>query len=298
MISALLDPWPFQIAADGDFEALNVLSKFDELVRRHHINVVPFITDAEWDNLREIIGARYGRTVGYSTRLSTARIFIRDTSSHCAATPVPEPPRLTKNWKCALGTALTAEDWRNPQIVIPESRRADWGTGDEASIQIETRGGMPSGELHKRVLTVLERYDAHPFALSDFDPWDLRHVHQPPEGAPPHMRHPCFLPKPPCLNGVRLENLTTVLEEAGNRRWNIGERWYFIPPGNWRPDDISKDAWRTGRAFARKEVLVRKKKRMGYLDFRGIVWLWDDAHRHWDVQTRPYLRLRCTGEKY
>ena len=153
MTSALLDPWPFQAAAEGSFEALNTLSKFDELIRRlqqlYQVRpgVVPFITVAEWDRLREVIGARYGRTSGYNARLNTARLFIRGSASHRSATPIPDPTRLTQNWKRALGDAVAGDDWRSPQIVIPESRQADWGAGDEASIQFDICDGVPSGEL-------------------------------------------------------------------------------------------------------------------------------------------------------
>jgi hypothetical protein len=97
------------------------------------------------------------------------------------------------------------------------------------------------------------------------------------------------------VEGVAFENLVAALDGARAIGWRIGERRYFIPPANWHPENRSKDAWRAGRAFERELVPARNK--VGYVDYRGTRWIWDEAERHWDVQTDPYLRLRCTGEE-
>ena len=298
MISALLDhPWPLEVAVEANSDGFDVLLRFVELTRLHGIRPVRFITQADLADVWERIGTRHADTSGAAALRRFARLFVRDTAFHCSATPSPEPPGLTTNWKCALRDATDVDDWRNPQIIIPESRRASWGLGDEVGIRFEVCDDFPSSGPYERVLAALDTYETHRFALSDSDPWDLRRVHPPPEDAPAHRRHPCFLPKPPCVEGVALENLAAALHEARATGWEIGGRRYFIPPANWRPDNKSKQTWREGRAFDRRRV--RERDDPGYLDYRNIVWIWDDAHRHWDVQTKPdYLRLRCTGEEY
>jgi hypothetical protein len=295
MIVALLDhPWPLDVALDENSEGFNVLLKFADLTRRHGMRVLPFISQSDMAKVWERIG-RNRRTSGFAGLMRFAGQFVCDTGFHCTATPDPEPSGLTRNWKRALREEIAVDDWRSPQVVIPECRRASWGYFDEVTIGFDVCNGLPPSGPYVRVLAFLDNYEAHRFALSDFDPWDLRHFHPPPEDAPFHMRHPCSLPKPPCLDGIAFENLTTALARARSVGWRIGKKGYFIPPANWRPENISKGAWRSGRAFERE--LVPERNKLGYIDYNGIKWIWDEAERHWDVQTDPYLRLGCTGEQ-
>jgi hypothetical protein len=296
MISALLDhPWPLDAALDENSEGFNVLLKFGELIRAHGMDVVPFITQEELADVWQRVGDGHGRTSGFAALMRFARLFARDAAFHCSATPIPEPSGLTQNWKCALRDAVAGNDWRSPRVVIPEPRRTSWEPGDEITIGFDVCEDLPPSGPYVRVLAFLDTYDSHRFALSDLDPWDLRRVYPPPEDAPAHRRHPCCLPKPPCLDGIAFENLTAKLARARTIGWRIGERRYFIPPANWHPDNRSKQAWRAGQAFERE--LVPERNSLGYVDYNGIKWIWDEAERHWDVQTDPYLRLGCTGVK-
>lgn len=296
MTSVLLDhPWPVEAVLDASTEAFDVLRKFEDLTRRHRLAIVPFISQTELGDMWTRMDYRNTRQASFAALRRMAALLVRETEGHCLARPVPEPLGLANDWLRALRDVTAADDWRSPQIVVPRQRRALWPAGQEVEIHFDACDEVPASGPYQRVLTSLESYEAHPFALSDVDPWDLRHIFPPPAGAPAHRRQACCLPKPPRVEGVALEDLRSALENARAIGWRIGARRYFIPPENWLPENIGKNPWRAGLAFERE--LVRERDRVGYVDYMGTRWIWDNAERHWDVQTNPYLRLRCTGEE-
>lgn len=296
MTLALLDhPWPLHSAIDAGSEGFNVLLKFVDLVRRRDLTVVPFVNQEELAAVWQEIGDRHRGTSGLAALRRFAGLFMRNAPSECVATPIPEPPGLGPEWKRALRDSVHVDDWRNPQIIVSESRRIAWGTGNTVSIGFDDCKDIPSSGPYERIVAVLDAYEVHPFALSDFDPWDLRHIHPIPDLAPAHARHACFLPKPPCLRDVPLEGIADALTRARDIGWQVDGRRYFIPTENWRPEEKSQESWRRGQAFDRGFVEARNA--VGYVDYRGVKWVWHEAERHWDVQMEPYLRLRCTGEE-
>ncbi len=284
MTRLLLDhPWPIDAALDARSDGFQVLLKFDELIRRRDlplpVSPVPFVEAQEY---YEALQRLRGRSASAATVRRFSYHLIRNGDSVIRATPIPEPnPPLSDCWKRALRDELEyLENWRNPQIIFPEKRRADWPQNtSEVPIQCEDREGTVS-----RVLASLEEYDSHPFAVPDMDPWrHLEWLKRPEPSA--RIDHPCRLPKPPILEGVPVEQLFQRLGAARAAGWNVNGRYYFIPPANCRPELVAKPDWRKGHAFELKTKDTKKGKKTGPIDWEGRVWAWDMvAKRHWDVQ--------------
>jgi hypothetical protein len=289
MTCALLDhPWPFEETLDGSSDGFRVLETFVDVARQHHLSIVPFLT---WEQLAagwERIDPRHTRTSAFAALKRFAGLFAPLNLTDCVATPNPEPVGLTQEWKCALRQhMIDLEDWRSPQIVVPEKRLRHWPATHEVNVQIEPCDDVPGSGPHQRVLVSLDSYETHPFAGSDLDPWDLCHI-----------QAGCHLPKPPCCDGVALEQIETALKNARETGWVIGRNHYFIPPANWRLRDVEKSTWREARAFPRRMVpTAPTRNKMGYVDYRGFEWIWHSEEGHWDVQTNPYLRVWSTGEE-
>jgi hypothetical protein len=295
MISLLLDhPWPLSAVLDRESPAFGVLTDFESLTRRHRLAPVPFISAQDLAVMWLQLESRNNKTAAFATLKRMANGLLRESDAPCSATPVPEPPELTVTWKCALRDSIAEENWRSPQIVVPLRRELAWHPGDEVEVRFDECDGYPALEPTRRVLVPLQSYDGHPFALSDRDPWNLRHVHPVPPNVAANRRHPCSLPKPPCLEGIPVEELLSALNDVRAFGWVVGEKRYFMPPANWSPENRNQNAWRAGHAFPR--ALAGNRNRVGYLDYRGIIWVWDEGERHWDVQTEPYLRVTCTGD--
>ena len=220
--------------------------------------------------------------------------LIRYSDGHCRAVPYPTPPGLSDAWKCALREASVATGWRNPQIVVASTRRPDWPPGEEIEIQFDACDDEPSLPSEQRVLVTLDFYKDHRYARSDFDPWDLQRLYPPAPGAPSHLRHPCCLPKPP-LGNTGKDDLEAALVNARHGAWGSGGKYYFVPGTGWRHEEISKETWRAGRPFP--HVRWQQNNKSGFVDFEGRVWVWDETHRHWDVQmTDDYIRVSHTGD--
>jgi hypothetical protein len=231
---------------------------------------------------------------GFVTLKRFAEQLTAPNNTHCSATPVPEVAEIEPGWKSTLREAMTNEaDWRSPQIVVPRVRRDSWDAGELVNINFDACDEQPGSGPHQRVLAILEAYEGHPFALSDFDPWDFRHLYPPPAGAPPHRNHPCCLPRPP-LEDIRLDHLAAELANARRLGWKLGERFYFIPHRDWHTASIDQASWRNGRAFPYRKC--RDSDRSGYIDYEDREWVWDREERHWDIQLRPHVRVRHTGE--
>lgn len=296
MTHLLLDhPWPLDAAlnAISETEGRGVLLKFEKLVMRlrqgdDSIMPVRFIEQQEYENMLQHLK-------GNASAAANVRRFaynlIRHNNNINHATPIPEPkPSLSDCWKRALRDELEhLENWRNPQIIFPEVRRSAWPATDEIEIKCEDRAGTVS-----QVLASLEKYDSHPLAVSDLDPW--RHLERlfPPTPGHPNNK-PCWLPKPPILDQVPVEHLSERLEEARKQGRKIKGKYYYIPPANCFPEQIKKPVWRSGYVFDREKVPGWKGPCL--IDCDGITWRWDQGHRHWDLQVKPdHISVSHTGE--
>jgi hypothetical protein len=294
MTGLLLDhPWPLDQTLDARSEGFRVLEHFDELGRRLGIRAVPFIEKREYD---EAIGriTQQGRITGqaYATLRRFAAHLVRPAVGPNLATPEPEPIRLTPCWKSALSESLNqAAQWWTPQIIIPQCRRAQWPPGDEVSIRVNAD---PQSQREQRVIVVLERYAEHPFARIDLNPWDLQRCH-PPSPSGRANQHPCYLPKPPSLNGLDMSNIQPELAELRRRGWAIAGARYYLPPEGWLPENVDRNIWRRGRPFPEKPGSRWRRPRP--VDHELREWVWDYGERHWDVQTRPYQRISHNGRR-
>ena len=298
--SALLDhPWALEKTLHPGSPAHGVLLAFSQVVRNHGLRIVPFVDPAE-----------YSGALARLNRLDNRSVAWRQFAHHCVryegdagsslATPVPEPPYLTMCWKHALGEEIeTSQDWRCPQVVIPAARRELWPK--EPEVEIRADNAVDSTTI-TRVLVVLEEYHAHPFALSDIDPWDLRRAGNVVRtGGTDHV---CRLPKPVAVLELPWDRLSEGLARARSEGWKADGRYAFIPPDDWRPEVVSKDACRRGRAFPwdRKADSKGRLRGPGPMDYEGRVWEWDETHGHWDVQLgavgpsgKDYVRVSDTG---
>jgi hypothetical protein len=293
MTALLLDhPWRLDEALNPRSDGFRVLEQFVNLVRENQLDVAPFVSRTEYDEMWQRIDyGHFARTRAYASLVSFAEHLVRNDSPTPLATPIPEPPMLTQCWKRGLRQAMgDLRNWRNPQIIVAEKRQPLWPATHEVPIQLEDLGGA---ELQHRVLAPLERYDSHPFAVADLDPWDLRHLYPPiPEV---NRQHPCRLPRPPVLQHAQLERLIERMGDARAAGWRVGGRHYFVPPEDWQAEHVNKVTWRSGRAFRYQTVPARGHA--GPVDYSGRVWLWDRIKRHWDVQeSAGYVRISHTGE--
>jgi hypothetical protein len=278
MPDVLLDfPWNLDAALDAYSPMLGVLRDFNTLVTRHARMLVPvaFVAVEETARLWRQIGERRGSKAAFQH----LRIFLEHCARYegglCTATPIPGPRDLRHPWRCALRDAATdSDDWRDPQIVVPRIRTQEWPDAEEVEIQFDPCDNHEALPPRQRVLVVLESYESHRFAVSDFDPWDL-HRH-----APAHQAYPCLLPKPPGLQSLALTELAIHLGPI--RDWEIDRRYCFIPPKTWTPEQVSQADWRQGRGFPQKKCPHCGKA--GPVDFKGEVWCWDEIEGHWDVQ--------------
>jgi hypothetical protein len=103
------------------------------------------------------------------------------------------------------------------------------------------------------------------------------------------------LPKPPNLEGVAPDFIAEELANARALGWVQNGRYYYIPPLDYDIEAISKEQWRKGRAFPWEHCT--DLRRHGPVDLNGIVWVWDQKERHWDVQLPDYIRVSHDGRK-
>lgn len=297
----LLDfPWELAAACGHDPVPQKVIKDFIDLWSDTDLEPVRFIGPKECaDFYTSISQSGSGRNVHQLLNRFLTHCVRNTNGTGDPAVPIPEPPKLRDIWKCSLREELNdLTDWRNPQIIVPRFRHLDWQGGDEISLYCEQCGGKPASGPQERVLAVLEDYAAHPFTISDRDPWDVRCTAT-------NGQHPCYLPNPlipgiyPLQNDLRripIKQLNEKLAEAHRRGWQVGGKYLFLPPADWRPEDISQDVWRKGHAFPRRLVVGRN---LGYLDSEGRVWLWDRKEHHWDIQLggSKYIRVNHTGDR-
>jgi hypothetical protein len=296
----LLDfPWDLSDVFAPGHNALGCLLEFDNLVRSTGLVPVPFIENEEYAAFWKPKGG-LGHRSARNTQRAVGQFLAhchRQSDSICLATPNPEPTRLRVSWRRALREEIENEknhnSWRSPQIIVPRVRHLEWWPAiDEINIRCEACAGEPAWDAESRVLAILEQYESHQFATSDVDPWNLHRIHPPNQPG----QAPCYLPKLPGLHRVSIESLAGKLIEARNSGCRVEGRHYFIPPDDWRPENVDKTEWRQGRAFARE--LSHERNQMGYRDYENGLWVWDLNERHWDVQKggRNYIRVSHTGE--
>lgn len=288
MTRLLLDhPWPIDAALDARSEGFQVLLVFEKLLRRRCLpqgTLVRFVEQhGYYDSLEKLKG---NKSSGAAAVRRLAYYLIRNGESVIQAMPVPEPKSLSICWKRALRDELeTLENWRNPQIIYPKIRESAWPNTDEIEIKCEDRESTIT-----RVLTSLEEYESHKYAIPDMDPWrHLEWLKRPQPGA--RVNYPCRLPKPPILEDVSIEQLPEMLVEARRIGWKVKDDlrdnyyYYFIPPEDFNPASVDQHVWRKGSAFRQDTKDTRKGKKTGPVDYEGRIWSFDiHEERHWDVQ--------------
>jgi hypothetical protein len=294
----LLDhPWPVESTLD-DGPAFGVIRAFSNLIGRSELGLQPvrFIDEAEYARAWEAIGQSGRKLAGFAELTSFIRMLVREEKTECAATPNPAPNDLRDPWRRALRGAMEPEDWRSPQIIIASSRGPAWQVTDhQPEREVEIRFDPCENESERRpedrTLAVLEQYDQHRFAKSDLDPWDLERCY-PPTNAQEAQR-PCRLPKPSDVGN--LTDLGASLKQARRTAKSTPSRYYFIPSDSWSYESVGKVSWRKGGTFSKAKC--KDSDRVGYVDFEGLIWVWDRDERHWDVQTTPkHTRVSHTGQ--
>ncbi len=211
--------------------------------------------------------------------------------------PINGPNDLPLSWKRGLCDALTnLDDWRVPQILVPAVRRDAWGNVTSVNIRVEACGEVSETVVHDRIVVQAvaddfgRGYEAHPHAISDFDPWDVRRTHP---AEPGSRENPCVLPRPPLLVGRSLNELQGLLIRERQQGGKRGNRLYYVPPESWNPIIIDRERWRAGRSFPIAPAQARGNQ-PGYLDSDGNIWLWSgNPEREWDVQL-----TRSRGDHY
>jgi hypothetical protein len=292
MTRLLLDhPWPIDAALDARSEGLGVLLEFAKLIQNRSLTPVPFIDHCEYSDAMLRLNTRRRGIVEF---MRFAHHCVRDAADGPLATPVPEPdPPPSRLWKQALREELeNPANWRVPQIIVPKIRRDAWHIKTaEVPIRSEDR---PDDAPDLRLLATLEEYASHSFAATDLDPWcAMEALHAPAPGA--RIAHPCVLPKPPCLDGATLDEISAKLTEAHRAGCKLNGRHYFLPSITYRPETIDQRNWRSGRAFEHKRT--PDLQRGGPVDYQDQIWAWDHIERHWDVQLPGggYFRISHDG---
>jgi hypothetical protein len=281
MTELLLDhPWRI----DESPENGRIILRFDNLLKRYGMVPVCFFSEAEWG-----IFLQKRRLGNFSAMIRAVYPLVRRYGGTARALPVAAPDDLSDDWKAALRDSMrNLDDWRCPQIVVPEIRRALWPLGDEIGVEFAADNEQNAID---RILVALEGYEAHRYALSDGDPWNLERVHPP---SNQRVTHPCRLPKPAELDKCPLNELgersKACIQDQGNYL-------YYLPSQGWSYRSVTKAQWRDhGHAFPYRSDA--KPHHSGWVDREGRIWEWDINERHWDVQTdKAYLRVSHTGRK-
>jgi len=288
MASLLLDhPWRIAAAVNPASEAFEALETFADFIGgRRELAPIPFI---DLDQYLELCGLveidPELRSTGVYLKL-LAEPYVRWVEQVNVVTASPDPapngPPPHQTWRRALGEAMNdLADWRNPQIVVCKKHKERWPKSREISIRMSQ-----TGPLRYRVLEVIEDYETHQFAVSDFDPWDLMRCRLAAQDA--RVNHPCRLPKHPQLERLSLEEIETRLQGLRKQGWRYrdkdGEKYCYIPPAAWNFRAIAKQQWRNDcRTFPEEEA--GGDRGSGPIDCEDRIWVWDrGGKRHWDVQ--------------
>jgi hypothetical protein len=276
-VTFLLDlPWALDEVVNRASQPSEALRQFEDLCRDRGIVPAACLGPEEVSSFFTRLADAPGPGTWKARISSVVGRLMRDADETCQAEVASGPLDLRDSWKAALYEQLSElPDWRKPQVIVPESVRDRWSPGNFVTVERKSCYGRPASPPEDRVIAALESYMLHPFASSDFDPWDIRRTT--PEG-----RYPCCLPKPPSCNGVSLKQLAEALQDARRSGWKVNGRYYYLPPQHWLPDEVPRHVWREGRAFPREFSPERNK--LGYMDDEDRCWVWDSEERHWDVQ--------------
>lgn len=287
-------PWNLDAVLDAASDGFDVLRRFNNFVRGdHNRQPLAFIEPQEYEEAwQKVVDGDYPKTIGLAFFFNFAYDYVRYRGSEEEAHPRGTAPALKANWRRALRDGLgDGADWRSPQIIITKPRQQLW---QNREIEIEFHVDGVDHRQH-RVIAVLEEYDDHPYAISDFNAWDLRKYDSQQGG----RRNPCRLPMPPVVRGSCIEDLAGTLARARAEGWVIGGRHYYIPPAHWDPVTIGKGPWRDCRAFPQKPRSHYRSPRP--VDYENREWVWDHDETQWDVQTGPrrgdVIRVSHTGER-
>lgn len=287
MTTLLLDhPWPLDAALDGRSPAHRKLLLFQALKRKLGVAATPFVTQQERDAAVARLEYRLDASAAAAIRRFSDELVYGGNNVHQAVVD-QSPTDLGATWLRSLYDEIQGcTSWRVPQIIFPEGRRGMWPPFP-TPLNVDVHCGTKTVNC---VLAPLETFDSHPHALCDIDPWkqnDSRHRPGPTDPRP----YPCWLPRHPALQNVPLERIPDYLDVARRQGWQVGNRYYYIPPMDYSPLDVSQHDWRTGRAFPHKND--HEGYGGGYEDCEGRVWIWARASagvrgdRHWDVQLHP-----------
>ncbi len=287
MTTLLLDhPWPLNDALDARSPAHRKLILFQALIRRLGVAAVPFVTQQERDAAVARLDYRLNASAAAAIRRFSDELVYGGNNVQPAAVD-QSPTDLGATWLRSLYDEIQAcTSWRVPQIIFPEVRRDNWPP-TPTRLNVDVQCGATNVNC---VLAPLETFDSHQHALCDVDPWKQNTWRHPPASTD-HRPHPCWLPRHPALQNVPLEQIPDHLDAARRQGWQVGNRYYYIPPMNYQPLDIVQHAWRGGRAFPHEND--NEGHGGGYVDFEGRIWVWARAsaggrgERHWDVQLHP-----------
>jgi hypothetical protein len=264
-------------------EAFRVLYDFERLRKKEALDAVPFIAENDYHAFRDKPNAN---TAGSNLRpvLQFLQAYVRHSATTVPAVPISGPADLLDQWTFGLNDELQLGHWRTPQIIIPKERENLWKgstIGERRRREVILRSGNSPKE-HRRLIVILESYDAHLYARSDRAPWDLQRRKPSISDAAIHQRHPCSLPRPPVLKGIDLDHLG--IEAAKIQNWKINGKCYFVPHKSWNPTEIGSEPWRGGHTFPHGTCPHCGKK--WPIDRKKQIWCWDETHRHWDVQLK------------
>ena len=284
MTKLLLDhPWPLDDALDARSPAHDQLRKFQDLVRRLRIRAVPFVTQQELDAAAALLDYKHNAGAAAAI-LRFANELVYNGNNARLAVVHQRPADIGKTWLHSLYDEIqVCTTWRVPQIIFPEARRIYWPpTPTPLDVPVECKP-----KAVRCVLAPLENFDSHQYALSDIDPWKQNAWRQRPAHTDPRL-FPCWLPRHPAFQNIPLDQIPQLLEEARKQGWRIGDKYYYIPPMDYRPLDFNQCKWRNGRAFPRANG--KHGRGVGYRDCEDRIWVWSRAsagsrgERHWDVQ--------------
>jgi len=301
MVKVLLDfPWQLDEVLNPYSDALAVIRDFDRFIAVLRFDPVPFISQEDerrfWENVPRSCGGRFAPVF---------RLLARLVCEHLdgpSALPANGPNDLPDYWRKSLRIALgDLLGWRNPQLVVSESRRPEWHPIDhEAHLRLED---LPDQEVTRVLIAIgsyedddghgfVDDYEAHKYAAADFDPWNVRHCH--PQRQNGDLDERCLLPKHPSLRGIDLSRVDEQLRLLRSENWPRDGVCWFLPPSTWNFDPRTlKSEWRKG-VFDERE----KNGRRGPLDYKGRVWSWHSEEGHWDVQldNGQHFKVNWRGE--
>lgn len=275
---------------------INILRDFNWFVAEYkprNVDIVPCVDNYYSSMLTAALVRQLGRN---SLSTSITRVLYRlscDLDPGELATPrhMFNPPHLD-SWKRALrNEILTSQNWREPQILYSECRRDAWPTAYEIEIEY-----TDCTDTTTRIIASIANYKFHPL----LDPWEsMEPLHR--VSSNRLADYPCRLPRPPNLHSVLLEHLADRLALARQLGWEIDGKFYFVPPDDFDPTNLSEKDWKEGKVFKKSLDDDGMKGGPSLIDYNGRKWRWDTGERHWDVfekdDEKHYVTISHDGTK-